>query len=206
MFSLFHQSLQLLFPEQCLHCNAQQHTSLLLCPACLLELPQTLHTLPQSTPISAIWGLGPYEGPLGSLIRRCKYKPDPRILTALCMRIQHTDIPWSSYPVITHVPTTKKRLFHRGFDQARELALILAAQNKIPHRTLLKRLDPFSQGLRDRKERTQNLSHRFAICAPPPSKVLLIDDVRTTGSTLEACAMTLLNEGAQEVHAIVLGY
>ena len=206
MLSLFHQSLQLLFPEECIHCRSTQSSPLLLCPACIAELPKSLHPLPRSELIASIWGLGPYDGPLGSLIRRCKYKPDHHILRSLCTRIRHTAIPWSDFSLITHVPTTKQRLFQRGFDQARELASILAKQSDIPHHTILKRLDPFSQGLRDKKARTQNLSHRFVALQAPPPKVLLIDDVRTTGATLEACAMTLLNEGTREVHAIVLGY
>ena len=189
-----------------MHCKKPQNSEVLLCPTCLTELPKTLHPLPKTELLTSVWGLGPYEGPLGSIIRRCKYKPDQRILNALCKRIQHQNFPWAQHHVITHVPTTKKRLFQRGFNQAQELAKVLAKQRDLEHQNLLIRLDPFSQGLRDKKTRQHNLSTRFACRIKPPEKVLLIDDVRTTGSTLEACAMTLLNEGCRHVHAIILGY
>ena len=206
MISLLHHTLQLLFPEACIHCNAPQKSPLLLCSDCLIELPSKLHPLPKTELVSSIWGLGAYEGPLGSIIRRCKYKPDHRILEEICTRIKHGTFPWSHHHMLTHVPTTKRRLFQRGFDQAQELSQALAKQTGIQHQTLLKRIDPFSQGLRDKHSRHQNLSRRFSCVQSPPDRVLLIDDVRTTGSTLEACAMTLLNEGCREVHAIVLGY
>ena len=206
MHSWINHTLNLVFPEPCIHCGAMQNSSLLLCDMCLCELPQTLHPIGRSALISNIWGLGNYDGPLGSIVRRCKYKPDHAILRALCARIKSSAFPWALHSFITHVPTTKRRLFTRGFDQARALANTLAHQSTLTHHTYLKRLDPFSQGMRSPKERTAQLSYRFACIKPPPSRLLIIDDVRTSGGTLDACAMTLLNNGCQDIHAIVLGY
>ena len=165
-----------------------------------------LHPIGRSDLITSIWGLGPYDGPLGSLIRRCKYKPDHSILEELCSLIQPNDFPWHAHHCITHVPTTPKRLFTRGFDQARALAHTLAQQNTLVHQSYLKRLDPFSQGMRSLEKRSAQLSYRYSCIRTPPTRIVLVDDVRTSGGTLDACAMSLLNHGCQEIHALVLGY
>ena len=120
----YQQALNLFFPEVCIHCGAKQQHLLLLCSQCLIELPQQLHAVPSPELLQDLWGLAEYNGPIGSIIRRCKYKPDERIMKSLVHRMHISTVPWSDFDVITHVPTTFSRRFSRGFDQAQLLAKI----------------------------------------------------------------------------------
>ena len=206
MKNLFQQALNVLFPEPCIHCTQDQNHDLLLCPDCLAELPKQLHSIAAPELITQLWGMAEYASPAGSLIRRCKYKPDQRIFQALIKRMQCLDIPWHEFDAITHVPTSFSRTFFRGFDQAQILATLLSSSVSVPYLPLLKRVDPRVQSLRSREERTQRLSFRFSCIHSPPPKILLVDDVCTTGGTLEACAMSLLNEGSTHVSGLVICY
>jgi ComF family protein len=206
MRSLLKHTLDLLFPEPCIHCGSTQNSTLFLCSKCLLELPRNLHPIASPEIIHTLWGMAEYMGPAGTLIRRCKYKPDNLIFREIVHRMESSSLPWEEFDVITHVPTTFQRKFVRGFDQAQILAQLLATSVSIPYMSLLKRHDPKAQSLRTYKQRKEKLSFRFGCTTTPPKKVLVVDDICTTGSTLEACAFALLNEGTEHVYGLVVGY
>ncbi|MAA79910.1 MAG: hypothetical protein CL916_11690 [Deltaproteobacteria bacterium] len=205
--SFFQQAFHLLFPEPCIHCGNIQSDPLLLCNECLEELPKTLHRIQKPELIQLLWGLAEYSGPVGSLIRRCKYKPDIHIFQGLIARMELSKIPWESFDAITHIPTTHRRIFTRGFDQAQILAQLLSKSVSIPYFPMLKRIDRYPQSLRTHIERKQNLSRRFQFTASiTPTNILIVDDVCTTGNTMEAAAMTLLNNGIHQAYGLVVGY
>ena len=124
----------------------------------------------------------------------------------LVHRMKISTVPWKGFDAITHVPTTFSRRFSRGFDQAQLLAKKLAYATEIPYISLLKRKDLKAQSLRSYSDRKKNLSVRFSCKKTPPNRILIVDDVCTTGSTLDACAMALLNDGTKSISGIVLGY
>lgn len=109
------------------------------------------------------------------------------------------------------VPLHRRRLFERRYNQAALLALALGKTRGRPvvaDLLLRKRYTP-SQGRRSRAERKRNVAGAFAVAprhkaALAGKRVLLIDDVMTTGATLEACARTLLRGGAAAVDALTL--
>ena len=205
--SIIQQTLDLIFPEPCIHCRAVQSSPLLLCQNCLAELPCSLHHIQKPELLKQLWGLAEYSGPVGAIMRRCKYKPDIRIFHTLIDRIDFSTITWSHFDAITHIPTTPKRLFTRGFDQSQVLAQKLSSTVSIPYYPTLKRMDHYPQSRRSRYERKQNLSHRFQITKNNlPANILIVDDICTTGNTLEAAAMTLLNHGTKHVQGLVIGY
>lgn len=119
---------------------------------------------------------------------------------------QYMRIPseWSG-EVLVPVPLSAFRQFLRGFNQSHELALRLSATYGIPvDASLLKK----SLYTADQKElggnqRTDNLRYAF-VAAPEAAghRIILVDDVITTGATLSACAKALKNAGAAQVYAI----
>jgi len=102
------------------------------------------------------------------------------------------------------VPMPAKRLRKRGYNQAALLAEELSKQTELPVLPLLERVGETRQQVRlSHKERVENVKGAFRALADAKGlRLLLIDDVRTTGATLEACAKTLRTAGAGEVRAL----
>lgn len=107
---------------------------------------------------------------------------------------------------ITWVPLSRRRLRRRGYDQARILAEETAKILNLPCEELLeKRIDTRPQsGIGDADRRRKNAKGVYTCKAsekPIGRRVLLIDDIVTTGATLSECALTLKNAGCAEVFA-----
>ena len=109
------------------------------------------------------------------------------------------------FDVIVPVPLHPARQRERGFNQATLLAELLSAHASIPCRPLLKRIRyTTTQTALDRSERMENLHNAFRLRKNADVRglrMLLIDDVLTTGSTLSECARVLKRAGAKSVHA-----
>ena len=110
--------------------------------------------------------------------------------------------------LLVPVPLHKARHSHRGFNQSLLLAQELARRSRLPmsqHDLLRTRDTPSQVGL-DAAGRRKNVQGAFAWQGPSlqGQSVLLIDDVCTTGATMEACAATLFGAGAQSVWGLTL--
>jgi predicted amidophosphoribosyltransferase len=104
---------------------------------------------------------------------------------------------------VTWVPLSRRRRAERGFDQARALAAAVAPRLGLPLVALLRRTaDAGHQARRGGEERRTAMRGLFVTGGEPPPRVLLIDDVLTTGATVAACAEALLAEGANEVSVL----
>ena len=111
--------------------------------------------------------------------------------------------------ILVPVPLHRRRLIKRRFNQSALLARALSKQSGLPFDTncLLRKRNTISQGGQSAAGRRRNVSGAFFVRAGPQLRgkhVVLIDDVMTTGATLEACARTLKRAGAKQVDAIVL--
>ena len=110
-----------------------------------------------------------------------------------------------TFDMIVPVPLHPTRQRERGFNQASLLAELLTAQISIPCKPLLKRVRyTTTQTALDRAERMENLHNAFRLrrnANVRGLRVLLIDDVLTTGSTLSECARILKRSGAISVYA-----
>jgi ComF family protein len=107
--------------------------------------------------------------------------------------------------VVTHVPTATSRVRRRGYDQAELLARQLAQDLKLPYASLLIRDGQSRQVGATRQARLAQLTHAFRIPKHFPQNVsiLLVDDVVTTGATIETAARILRAAGAKSVSAAV---
>lgn len=103
-----------------------------------------------------------------------------------------------SFRAITYVPLHGQRLRERGFNQAQQLAFLLSLKTKLPVISLLERNRlTEKQSKQHRSERLHRLEYAFSLRPDPPSleNILLIDDVYTTGSTINECARVLAEKG-----------
>jgi len=123
----------------------------------------------------------------------------------LCAALDDERLRNHQFDAIVPVPLHSTRQRERGFNQASVLAELLSAHTSIPCRPMLKRLRyTTTQTALDRSERMENLHNAFRLRKNTDVRglrVLLIDDVLTTGSTLSECARVLKRAGAKSVYA-----
>lgn len=112
----------------------------------------------------------------------------------------------SEIPVLTPVPPRPGKIKHTGFDQIECLARKLQKVKSVSIERLLERLPSKTQKELGGKERLANLLNRIKCRRPPPKEVVLIDDVITTGATMDVCAIALKNAGAERVYGVCLFY
>lgn len=110
--------------------------------------------------------------------------------------------------VLCPVPLHFSRRFQRGFNQSQELAKKVAAARGWSCCDLLRRTRPTgTQTTRGRSERFAAMQGAFrARCEPVASHIILVDDLWTTGATLDACAAALKRAGAQRVEGLVVAH
>ncbi len=137
-----------------------------------------------------------YDYPLRQAIRAFKHHEDMTKLPLLLHAIRQLPRPRGCHQnnsVIVAMPTTEQRLIKRGFDPVSILAAQLSKHWRIPLWQGVKRIDNTvsQQGL-TRAERLSNLDNAFALIEKPPVKrLLLFDDVATTGASLQALGRAL---------------
>jgi ComF family protein len=123
----------------------------------------------------------------------------------LCAAFDDERLRGCQFDVLVPVPLHPTRQRERGFNQASLLAELLSARISIPCKPVLKRIRyTTTQTALDRAERMENLHNAFRLRKNADVRglrVLLIDDVLTTGSTLSECARVLKRAGAMSVHA-----
>ncbi len=146
---------------------------------------------------------------LQEAIRRFKYRRVSHYGEELGRMLAETSafLPSWPPPVLCPVPLHWSRRFLRGFNQARVLADAVATARAWPVMDLLARVRPTgSQARRTAVQRHTALEGAFAWQggASVPARVILIDDVVTSGATLEACARTLKQAGVGHVDAMTL--
>lgn len=219
--------LDLLFPPRCAGCGRRGHW---LCPACAGHLrplappwcercgdPLRFASRDglcapcrQGGPRALDWARAAYAfaGPLREAIHRFKYGGE----RARAAHLAGLLLAWPALPppgaaLLAPVPLDAARRRARGYNQAEELARALAAVWALPLTTDLARTRPTRPqvGL-DRAARRENVRGAFAWRGGPLAarRVLLIDDVMTTGATAEECAVALKAAGATWVGLLAL--
>ena len=153
-----------------------------------------------------------FDGPLKEIVHSFKYKNRVslgRILSKLLIDFLADNASvMDGVDIITFVPLRKKRLRQREFNQSKILALAISKRFAVPVMdTLEKTKDTGFQSELKRDERLANLKGAFRIRTSTRVEgltALLVDDVMTTGSTLNECAGALKDAGARQVRALAL--
>lgn len=146
-----------------------------------------------------------YEGTGRELVARLKYRNARSAVPWLAQGMAALVDP-NEVDAVSWVPTTPSRRRQRGFDQGRLLAAAVAARIHRPCRPLLRRREGPPQTGRSRAQRLHGPDLTARPWRPPPPRVLLVDDVATTGATLAAAAQALRNAGATTVHAVTAAH
>ncbi len=155
--------------------------------------------------------VGIYRNLLGQLLRAYKYHGREELASLLGGWLAEV-IEMASWKdrieAVVSVPTHWKRRFNRPFHAADALASHVARKVSLPHVPILRRVRAGPRQITlSETERAANVRGAFAIrkgVVLRDARVLLIDDVRTTGATLEECAKVLRRSGAAEVYAAVV--
>ena len=201
------------WPETALCCACGRITDgEVLCPACREDLQAQgyVFSWDQAEPAPGViaWGLRPHAGIHRTLVHRLKYGAEARAaetLASLVLPLPET-IAFSPDTVVTWVTMPESRCRSRAVDHSRLLAEAVARQLSLPCRQLLARRDDHakSQVSLSGTGRKANLKGVFEPLEEISFPVLLVDDVRTTGTTLARCAEALRDGGAQQVTAITV--
>ena len=150
-----------------------------------------------------------FEGPIRKALHRIKYRQDLGLGDTLAAEMLHyvNRQNWHIDLVIP-VPLGKKRFRERGYNQVGLIArpLALAKGWKYAPRYLKRARETISQVGLSANEREKNVHGAFVIEGNKVDgkSVLVVDDVSTTGATLNSCAKALINGGAREVYALSL--
>lgn len=219
-FSLF-------YPKLCLVCGTQSPPKKeIICLSCQHKLPQTFFHLEKENPLAErFWGRLPLKaaaalyhfskgGRTQQLIHQLKYNNKPIVGKQLG---QYYGKQLISNPIfgtidcIVPVPLHPRKQHRRGYNQSAEFAAGLSQGMSIPSfdKALQRRTFTDTQTQKSRQERMDNVFTAFALHQPALIKgkhVLLVDDVVTTGATLEACGAQLLQVEGVQLSLATIGF
>lgn len=219
--------IDLLFPVLCLGCSKSLRANeTILCAACRINLPETnqhrqpdndfvLNKFAGKVPIRFVASYLHFSkgGIVQKLIHRIKYKGQKEAAKEMAIwyghQLKKEDSQFPEIDLLVGVPLHKRRYQQRGYNQADWIAEGLSEALAVPARTdiLVRKRFKSSQTHRNRMERWENVRTEFGVNnadAVVGQRVAIVDDVLTTGATLEACAIELLQAGCQSVSVITL--
>lgn len=216
---IFESILAIIAPHVCIECGREGR---LLCIGCQRKLDPTIEvcyrcrrisrdgktckSCRSSSKLVSVKAFTTYKGTARQLVWKLKFdraraagEEIGGMVTGLVKGLPENTI-------IVHVPTATSRVRKRGYDQSAIIARQLSRRTKLRYAPLLSRRGQHKQVGSTGMQRRKKMDHAFAIRRPMLAKdahVLLVDDVITTGATLEAAAKTLKYAGAKKVEAIV---
>jgi ComF family protein len=174
-----------------------------VCGRCALPVPCGPPCPAQHAAFAAAWSPVAFEGPARALVHALKFAGRTAAADVMAAQIAANAPPGllDREATLVAVPTHPRRRRERGFDQAQLLARALARRTGLPLRAALSRDGPATRQVgADRAHRRSGV--RVAVRRPTLGRVVLVDDVHTTGATLEACARALRAAGAGKVVAV----
>lgn len=222
--------LEVLFPCFCFGCRKEGSYLCEDCQAvleisqfryCLCQKPQRLVIggkcrLCDYKKLNGLYSAVPYQNQIvQALIKKMKYEPFAKDITKtlaslIISHFQLVDNPPALFGFsLMPVPLEKRRLKWRGFNQAEEIAKELSSAWQIPllQEVLAKTKTTLAQAELSDFERQENIKNAF-VCQKPElvqnKKLLLVDDVYTSGATMEEAARILKQAGAKEVWGVTV--
>lgn len=217
-------ALDLLFPPNCASCGNPGQRWCQVCRAQVIRIESPFCNLcgqptnnaelccrckDKPTKLTAIRSWAVFDGPVRNALHRVKYFRDVALAEVLSHEL-HIFVKELNWPLnlILPVPLSKQRLKERGYNQAAILARPLAWDMGLPiqEKALRRIKDTASQVGLDYDQRKKNVSDAFVAVEKLVARknVLVVDDVATSGSTLDACADALWAAGVSKVYGLTL--
>lgn len=205
--------LELLLPPRprCTICGLPNEGT--VCASCLADIAafqqlcSTNRLRPPNGARLKMFALLPYDGKVRKVIHRLKFANSPAIARSLALVFAEARVlPADGVDFVTAVPMHRARYLERGYNQAELLARELAALQRLPFRPVLTRTRATPpQNTLGRAARARNVAGAFAAREDLKGcRVLLVDDVYTTGNTALACAEALYRANALDVIVAVV--
>lgn len=224
---IFIDFVRLFYPNLCMVChNELAESESTICTTCLYHIPRTKYWYDSENPVAKIfWGRVNVENACSffffskgskyrKLLHHLKYNGKREVGVVLGKEFGRELVKIDSYKgidFIVPVPLHPKRLKQRGYNQAEEIAKGLHESMGIPlsNDNLIRSGYTETQTRKTRAERVNNVSKAFTLSKPNNFKgkhILIVDDVVTTGATLEECAAIILEAEDVKVSIVTLAY
>ena len=209
---IFRYLLDLLFPPKCILCGKlleKQETD--LCRACREESPECLGKHKNFSFLDSWAAIWYYEKNIRQSILRFKFRRARHYADVygrlLAMRL--LQLYPEGFDVLTWVPISRARRFTRGYDQVELLARAVGRELGMKPIKALKKMrnNRPQSGISGQAQRRANVLGVYRVISPAQvqgKRILLLDDIITTGATAGECARVLLTAGAKEVHCGVV--
>jgi len=206
--SLGNAILDLVFPQSCALCGL---LGPVICDSCKSQFPQPIphrQVTKSLDPLDEVIFCGDYGGLFSHTIPALKYTRKTNLGTPLASYLAETywAMQCDEYEGIIAVPLHWRRQWWRGFNQSEILCEKLPKERLMKHSLLRQRYTKQQVRLK-RDERKTNIVGAIAVRQSKlilPKSILLVDDVMTTGSTLQDCARALKESGVERIGALVL--
>jgi len=216
--SIFDRFLSILAPHDCVGCGTEGSLLCERCASALAPVPKRCYRCRKITPdaltcaacrkqskLHQVSVTTVYTDVAKDLVWKLKFAGAQTAARQMALLMSVLVDP-SSISVIVPVPTATSRVRRRGYDQATLLAKELSRITGLRYATCLARVSQVHQVGAGRSLRLKQLANAFRVTKPLVVKdahILLIDDVITTGATLESAAASLRAAGARRVDALV---
>ncbi len=218
--NIFERVICVIAPHSCLGCERE---GMAVCNGCLYSLlssppsrcafckkltdySSTCPTCRRNTPLRHVWVVNEYEDLAKKIVRAYKFDKKRELASPMARSLCDAMPISSEQYLVVSIPTVTSHIRERGFDHAALLAKEFADRAKLPYRNVLQRLDQSKQVGKTRELRLKSMYSTMRVTGARSVKnerILLVDDVITTGATLTEAAKLLKAAGARSVDALI---
>lgn len=197
-----------LAPHTCLVCKIEGSPLCALCGSSFAASNQVLD-LTLSAAYTRAWAVTDYSGLAKELVYSLKFNRGKQSASVIASLMDATLPSFPPATIVSHIPTAQTRIRMRGYDQAALIAILFAKKRQLKHLKCLQRVTKTRQVGASRQQRSNQMKAAFRVHKPKrlhDRPILLIDDITTTGATLNAAALLVKKYTDQPIYGLVFAY